>query len=135
VNNQDCDGNTVLMSATSHNKLPVVKYLIAHGADVNAKWSKTKCCDMGGTTALMLARSTSCASLLIDAGANVNASDESGSTALMHASEIGNRTLVKLLISKSAIVNVKNKDGETPVTLSRDHPDIIAILKAAGATE
>ncbi len=50
---------------------------------------------------------------LIDAGADVNAATEKGSTALMFAVYKGHVEIVKLLLAAKADVNAANKDGAT----------------------
>jgi ankyrin repeat protein len=46
-------------------------------------------------------------------GANVDAKDENGVTALMWAAGNGNTELMKLLLDKGANINAKDKDGHT----------------------
>ena len=56
-------------------------------------------------TALLLAGSSHCVKLLLDAGADVNEPAVNGRTALMHAARDGNVNSVKLLIEAGADVN------------------------------
>jgi len=49
--------------------------------------------------------------LLIDKGADVNAKDITGETALMVAAERGHTEIVKLLIGRGADVNARNIVG------------------------
>lgn len=49
----------------------------------------------------------------LDAGADVNAVDESGRTALIVAVTYGNEDVVKLLMESKANLDVKNEKGET----------------------
>lgn len=51
--------------------------------------------------------------ILLNKGANVNARDRHGETALIWASAIGNIKLVKLLINKGANVTIFDKEGYT----------------------
>ena len=97
-----------LESAASAGSLDCVKELLAAGADVNAKGSviKTSALEMAAETG-----SSDCVKALIAAGADVNVIDELGYTALSRA---------------SAARDKKNAAA---------FPSIIAILKAAGATE
>ena len=55
---------------------------------------------------------------LLDAGANVNASDEDGCTPLIWAVLAGSEESVKLLIGRGADVNCKNNEGETPLHIA-----------------
>ena len=93
-------GRTPLMLASRDGNTPVVKLLIANGADVNAKdTTQTK------DTALMLATQAgkqNVAELLLNAGAMVDAKSRLGWTALMIASDRRFQELVKLLIIRGA---------------------------------
>jgi len=57
-----------------------------------------------------------------------------GTTVLMVAAGKGNVEMVKVLIAAGADVNAKNKKGLTALDFAIDHPEIAAVLKAAGAT-
>lgn len=50
-------------------------------------------------------------SLLLNAGADINAQDEKGDTILMKAVQRGDTNLVKFLLANKADVNLKNKNG------------------------
>ena len=56
---------------------------------------------------------------LIRRGANVNATDESGNTALIFASEQGLDALVDFLISSGCDLNIANNDGDTALDLAK----------------
>src|SRR5205823_4768231 len=77
------------------------------------------------------------ARLLIDKGARVDVADKSGGTALMYAADRGKAEFVRLLLAKGADVNARDKSGATALKAARagKHPEVEAILKAAGATE
>ncbi len=87
------------------------KFLIDHGADINAK-------DFFGITPLheaVIRGSYKVAKLLIEKGAKVNAKDNYGYTPL-HLAAIYNRPkIAKLLIEKGAKVNAKDNYGNTPL--------------------
>jgi ankyrin repeat protein len=53
------------------------------------------------------------AQTLLEAGANVNARDDRGQTALMHAARYGYENTVKLLIEHRADVNLRDNLGRT----------------------
>ena len=80
----------------------------------------------------------------LDAGADVNAKDEEGYTALMMAIKDGPQgqlkyneleKIVQLLVDKGADVNAKQKDGHTALTRRDDLAQVIKILKQHGAEE
>jgi ankyrin repeat protein len=84
VNASDKSGETPLLSAASSSDADVLSLLLRHGANVNAKGGRNE------RTPLMeicLSRNASAAALdvLAKAGADVNAVDRSGDSALMQA--------------------------------------------------
>ena len=71
-------------------------------------------------------------------GADVDAKDSQyGASALMTAAFNNRPDIVKILISKGADVNLKNKRGETALFWAKHSGaiEVIQILKAAGAKE
>ncbi|MDP3426017.1 MAG: ankyrin repeat domain-containing protein, partial [Humidesulfovibrio sp.] len=91
----------------------IIKYLLDHKGDINFPSSN-------GTTPLMAAARKSDhsdgydrAALLIGKGANLDAVNDKGETALMLAAGVGNEKLVKLLLDKGADAQKKNGAGET----------------------
>ncbi len=77
---------------------------------------------------------------IIHAGADVNANDDNGDTALIIASENGYTDIMKILLDAGADVNVKNKDGDTALMLTTERlrnpekrKEIISTLLDAGA--
>jgi len=77
------------------------------------------------------------AKTLISKGANANAKEKDGGTALMFAAEEGYPDIVKLLIDKGANVNAKDKKGKTALMYAKKngYTDVIKFLKAHGAKE
>jgi ankyrin repeat protein len=74
--------------------------------------------------------------LLLRSGANVDARDSSGETALHKAAEAGDIDLVRLLISKKARLNVKNRIGRSALDLAcrKNRSKVIEHLLRSGAT-
>ena len=73
---------------------------------------------------------------LLAKGANVNAKDESGQTALLWVAPArDNPEMIKLLIAKGADVNAKDNQGTNALMIaaSQSNPGILAELLAAGA--
>ena len=99
VNMQDESGFTALTNAVQHSNEQTVKLLISKGADVN---HRTK----ASFTPLMFlpynnyppANVSDLASALLAAGADVEAEDETGETALAHARKKGVQELIDLLV-------------------------------------
>ena len=116
--------------AASKNDMEAARWLIANGAEVNAK-------NEAGSTPLHWAASgnaTEVAELLIAKGAEVNAKDNDGWT-LLHRAASGNATEVaELLIAKGAEVNAKDNYGFTPLDLAiqEGHSAMQSILRQHG---
>jgi ankyrin repeat protein len=75
---------------------------------------------------------------LIAAGADVNAQDKYGATALMCASHAGKLGNVKALLGSSNIdLKVQNRGGYTALMLAKHYhyDNIVELLKQAGADE
>ena len=74
---------------------------------------------------------------LLKAGADVDAKDNNGRTALMYASASGYEGIVKILIENKADVNAKDNNGMTALmgASKEGHEEIEEILKKAGAKE
>ena len=72
---------------------------------------------------------------LITHGADVNATDKYGNTALHWAAIRGPLEIVKLLLDRGADVNVTNKYGETALHVAglKGHVEIVKLLLKAGA--
>lgn len=75
------------------------------------------------------------AQLLIVRGADVHFKDDTGSTPLMWAAHSCNATTVQALVDKGADVNARWKDGTPIIGNAYGRPQILAILKRAGAKE
>jgi ankyrin repeat protein len=122
VNYQSREGITALMVAVSEGLYDRAELLINAGADVNLKTSYRS--RYPGSTALLAAAivgsGTKFIELLIANGADINAQDDKGMTAIMYS--VTKKHLIRLtrfLIEKSANLLLKNKDGFTAYDLAR----------------
>jgi ankyrin repeat protein len=101
---------TPLIVAVGIPNVPIAKYLLKRGANVNAA-------DQHGSTALSLASAKGDLDFIQDLvilGANVNAQNNDQNTALHLAAENGHLTVVQYLIGKGkAKIDFKNKDGKS----------------------
>ena len=72
---------------------------------------------------------------LLEAGADVNATDTRGATALRLASLYGHTETVKALVAAGAVVNAKDNSGETALmaAITYGHTEIVKALLEAGA--
>ena len=78
--------------------------------------------------------------LVEELGADVNAKDHEGNTALHHAAARGDNEVIRYLVSKGADVKAVNRAGETtvdmangPVQRIQPFPETIALLTSLGA--
>ena len=84
----------------------------------------------GGSTPLMYAAldgDPASVRLMLDKGANVNAHNQAGATALMWA--VDNLEKTRLLIERGADVNARSDDRRTPLMIAAGRADNIAVVK------
>src|SRR5258708_35076197 len=107
---------TLMAIAAQNGKIKAAQVLLDAGADANAAVTK------GGYTPLMLASisgSNELATLLIEHGAKVNATNPGGLTALMIAAAGNRSTIAGLLLRSGADVNVRSEDGRTALSIAK----------------
>ena len=102
------DHETALIFASVFGNTDCLKQLIVTGTDVNA---------VSLISTIKTAKVES-VKILLKSGADMNATDEFGNTALMTAIEVGSKTIFKLLINHGAKVNAENCKGETVLYLA-----------------
>jgi ankyrin repeat protein len=117
------EGSTPYMRAAQGGDVQMMRLLLAHGADPALP-------QKNGTTALMLAAggldeatreadALAAVDLCLQNGADVNASNTAGDTALHKAAESGANGVIRLLAEHGAALDVKNKRGSTPLDVAR----------------
>lgn len=74
---------------------------------------------------------------LLEAGADVDATDSDNNTALHKACENDDKDIVKILLDNNADPNLENDDGETPLSLARENGSryIVGLLHKGGAED
>jgi uncharacterized protein len=144
----DPAGATALWRAAVALDVPAMRLLVAHGADPDIP---TK----GGDTLLMVTSGLGwganfsvnvpdgwmdAVKYCLELGADVNAKDSRGYSALHGASYIGNNELVKYLVSKGADVKAVAQDKNTVADMANGpnrygipHPDTVALLEQLGS--
>ena len=120
-------GITPLMVAASRNSPEIVKFLLDKGANANATLRGK---DMDGTTVLMYAVTAAglgniqmpeVLALLVKGGADVNAVDHRGNTALMWAASFGRDDIIEFLVSCGAKVSMVDNKGMTALSYAVQH--------------
>ncbi|NP_001264334.1 ankyrin repeat domain-containing protein 22 [Gallus gallus] len=137
-------GDTPLICACKQGNNRIANYLLKKNADVNLRNKKHRTCLHYAVRKrftfldyvliiilmpvlligylLMISKTKqneNLVKMLLRAGADVNATDYSGSTALHYACEMRNQAVIPLLLEAHADVSVKNQDGETPLDIAR----------------
>ncbi len=135
VNTQDNkNGYTPLdLAAFSIHYMPMVKFLIDKGADVNAK-------SAAGATPLFWAvmrQQRDEVQYLVDHGADVNAADAYGDTILDMVLHLQYTTMLPILLAKDVDVNAVDQSGHRPLTyaLQMDDHKWADLLRKKGAHE
>uniref|UniRef100_A0A8D0MZA4 Fibronectin type 3 and ankyrin repeat domains protein 1 n=2 Tax=Sus scrofa TaxID=9823 RepID=A0A8D0MZA4_PIG len=126
---RDLGGCTALHWAADGGHCNVIEWMIKDGCEVDAV-------DTGsGWTPLLRVSAVSgnqkVASLLIDAGADVNVKDKDGKTPLMVAVLNNHEELVQLLLDKGADASVKNEFGKGVLEMARvfDRQNVVSLLE------
>ncbi|XP_063720103.1 fibronectin type 3 and ankyrin repeat domains protein 1-like [Symsagittifera roscoffensis] len=116
LDQRDKGGNTALHLATDGGNLDIIRWLVAEGADVDARDT------VSGWTPLLRCTAMSSNVLagqcLIQLGADVNATDKEGKTALMLAAIKTNSHFGKILLDAGADFSVKSAFGKTAADMS-----------------
>jgi ankyrin repeat protein len=145
------DGQTAFIHAALNGDVTLMRLLLEQGADPNLATNE-------GSTALMAAAGVNwvvaqtysrsdneyieAAKLCLEKGADVNAVDSQGFTAMHGATNRGFDAMVKLLAEHGSRLDVKDKQGRTPMTFAEGvflavqppvrKPTTIALLQELG---
>jgi ankyrin repeat protein len=116
-------GATPLLLAAQAGEVDVMRVLLEHGADPALRTKANGTPLMGaaglgrvpGEVVVKESATLAAAKLLVELGADVNAADEVGNTALHYAAYLRRDSIVQLLAEKGATLDVANKYRETPL--------------------
>lgn len=129
-NVRDNLGRTVLAIAITWCMPDIVRLLLSFDADPNFTSADgvtplMKTVMLGIRDAQPMAHKLKIAEDLIDSGADINAQIKDGTTALMYAASNGRMEMADLLVSKGALLSIKNDEGKTAYDLVPDllHPE------------
>lgn len=128
VDDEDAEGRTALGVAAQAGQLGVAKSLLSHGADIDGgRLRPLQCAAMAGNAVMTR--------YLLDAGADIHATDAYGLSAIHFAAAGENIDVIKLLIDKGAQVNARTANGVTPLWIAseRKRANIVKLLEASGA--
>ncbi|CAM9699041.1 unnamed protein product [Ectocarpus sp. 6 AP-2014] len=126
----DCYCLTPLSMAVSYQHPQVVHELLAGGADVNAS--------NGGVTAMMVSvevGNVAMTTILLQAGADVNARGMGGDFPLNSAVRANNSAMASLLLKSGADIDMPYVEGATPLltAVGKGYLDMVTLLLDAGA--
>lgn len=123
-------GCTPLIVAAMSGHTEVIKLLLEKGANPN------DASDVGPTALNEAARTTADGlALLLNAGGEVDKTDEDGTNPLMAAASMGNKAAVQLLLEAGADPNSQDEDGTTALMFAAEdgYVDILRLLLDSGA--
>ena len=120
-----------LLWACAVGKLEAARDAIEAGADVN-------CIDPTDRASTPIVHAASnghlaLVKLVLAHGADPNAENAGTNSALMLAARFGHLQIVTALIAAGAHVNARDHSGGTALDNAKDHPEILRILRKAGA--
>jgi uncharacterized protein len=120
----DFTGQTPFLRAALSGDTTTMKLLVQHGADPNLP-------TLAGTTPLMAAAGVNwtvqqtytespqarldAVNLCLELGADVNATNSMGLTALLGAVNRGSNDIIEILVKRGARLDIKDKEGRTPL--------------------
>ena len=125
----DADGWTPLHLAAHYDHARVVTTLLANNADVHVRSQNAM--KNQPLHAAAAGKATKAARVLLDGGADANATQAGGFTPLHSAAQNGNRELVVLLLERGAKPELAADDGRTALMLAEagGHEDVAGLLR------
>ncbi len=119
----ESDEYSPLSQAAELGRRDIVDVLLKAGADVNfGAFLVPLCCAVRSGNMATVRR-------LLELKPKVDAQEEEGDTALMHAAGMGSLEMVKTLVAAGASPKKKDNDGQTAIIYAKDFPQIVEFLK------
>jgi ankyrin repeat protein len=127
------DGWTPLHLAAFFGALDLADALLAKGAEIDSRSTN----NMQNTPlhAAVAGRRAAMVKFLLERGANANARQTGGWTALQGAAQNGDRDMLEALIANGADINARAENNQCALDLAlmRGHQEIAALLEGLGA--
>lgn len=147
------EGATALMRAAKDADLAVMRLLLDHGADPNARTKRQRTALMYAAARLSGFRGSAnrgseadaldAIALCLERGADIDAADENGQTALHLAVAQAEPAVLRLLVEKGASPHARDAKGQTPLDLAMNaggrggrgaaRPERVALLRQLSA--
>ena len=131
------EADTRLLQAAQQGNLSLVKAAIAAGANVNCRSTNglsPLLQTLSGAAAPIAPSRRECLAFLLERGAQVDARDSDGRSALIYATRAGDLETVQLLVEADAFVKFRDRFHKTALFYAAEghHRDIVAYLAVNG---
>ncbi|XP_013914268.1 PREDICTED: fibronectin type 3 and ankyrin repeat domains protein 1 [Thamnophis sirtalis] len=126
---RDFGGCTAMHWATDGGHCDVIEWMIQDGCEVDSRDSGVEWTPLLRLCAL--SGKTDVATILINAGADVNVKDKDGKTSLMVAALNNHEDLVALLLEKGADPDIKNEFGKNALDMAKglNRQSVVSIIE------
>jgi ankyrin repeat protein len=108
----------ILMCAVRRANKPLISYLFEHGAKVSEEEGESLLIEAISSCYLETFSDFALLDLLLNHGANINASDNESGTPLMSAISQNNKDLITYLLKKGADINAQDMNGRTALMIA-----------------
>ncbi len=128
INAHAADGFTALHLAAYFAQPEAVQVLIAAGATPDAVANNAS--RVRPIHSAAAGRNAEVARLLLEAGADANAVQHGGWTALQASAKCGDLDVVRVLLAHGADARQATENGQTALDFAADHPKVLALLRS-----